>query len=1118
MLPEQPRTKMGGFLERLVRPNPSIRELGARRQAQFLCAAALTLAFAAFLVMAFLGLVFRAVAGSTFPTFLASLFLAVICLLAYGFGRMRHYQIGSAVLTFGLTALGYWLVLNGQPLVDTLFSLIPLAFILGMILLPFWGMIVLVAINALTAYLLTALPFPIDRQAFSTASGVLLAVGIFLLIAAAFRNIVERQRLEDTLDTNRKLLELRDTLVQQLDQRTRQVRIASECAKKITAFSSLDDLLRMTAELLTERCGYYHAGIYLVDELGRFVQLRAAGGTAAEAMLRAENRFAVGPTSILGWAIAHKEPRLAANVADDSLYQKNELLPETRSEAGVPILAGEQVLGGLDVHSTDLNAFDPGTLAMLQTLAAQLASAMQNVRLMEATQVNLQGVGEVYQTSFQIAQAKTEAEVYSAAKLVFQRTPYQAILLVAEKSRLRAVAETDPSLQIVNESLPLELEVAPGEGWERIAEEIQIGEVSKLTTLPGGLLKLLQKTNLTNVALLPVTRNQKLAALLVVGGRSKQPLSPTSVKSYLSLAELIVSAIERIRAEQDIERRLEDLEAITVISQAISTASDLPSLYGVLHDQIRQHMGDNNFLVALYEPGTDSISIPYLYELDSGHGQTSSLESFPLGEGLTSILIRTKQPMMLLEETERRAAVLGAKVIGKPAKSWLGAPLIVAGEVVGAIIVQDTEHEHAFDEADLRFLTTLASQVAGAIYNVRLLDGTRQRALQLQTAAEIARDISGSLDLNQLLAEAVSLIRERFNFYHAAIFLVEPNGEYAAVREATGEAGAQMKHAGHRLKVGSKSIVGYVTGNGEPLVVNDTSQDAIYYPNPLLPDTRAEIAIPLKVGTRIVGALDVQSTHAYSFSDENVNVLRILADQLAVAVINSELFAETQEHLSQHRLLHHVTTAAASGTTIEEALNSATQGLQVTLGGDRVAILLANKEKKLLEVKSVAGYSEEVKQVVIPYGSGITGAVANQQQPLRIDDVTQDPRYIQVASNVRSELAIPLLYRSELLGVLNVESDQIGAYSESDEELLGTLGGSLAAIIANARLLDQIRRQVDRERLLYEITSKIRRSTDMQTIMSTTTSELSRVFGARRAEIKINVNRETKNSSPKDTA
>lgn len=1118
MVREQPRTKIGGFFERLVQPNPSIQEPGARRQAQFLCASALVLALAALLVMALLGLIFGGIARPIAPTFSASLLLAVFSLLAYGFGRMRHYQIGSAVLSLGLSVLAYWLVLNGEPVVGTLYSLIPLAFILGMVLLPYWGMILLVAINALTAYLLTTLPFPIDRQAFSTASGVLLTIGIFLLIAAAFRNIVERQRLADTLDTNRKLMELRDTLAEQLEQRTRQVRIASECAQKITTFSGLDDLFRLTAGLLAERFGYYHTGIYLVDDLGRAAQLRAAGGTTAESMMAAENRITVGPTSILGWAMVHKEPHLAANVADDPLYQKNELLPETRSEVGVPILAGEQVLGGLDVHSTDLNAFDPETLTLLQTLAGQLASAIQNIRLMEATQVNLQGVSEVYQTSFQIAQAKEEEEVYSAAKLVFQRAPYQAILMVAEKSRLRVVASTDASLQVGNNRLPVWLEVAPGEGWEKVAEAIQIGEVGKLTTLPGTLLKLLQQMNLTNVALLPVTRSQKLAALLVIGGRGKQPLPPNSVKSYLSLAELTVSAIDRIRAEQDIERRMKELEAITVTSQAISTASDLPSLYRVLHDQIRQHMGDNNFLVALYETSTDSISIPYLYELDSGQGQTSSLESFPLGEGLTSILIRTKQPLMIVDETERRAAVLGAKVIGKPAKSWLGAPLLIAGEVVGAIIVQDTEHEHAFDEGDLRFLNTLASQVAGAIYNVRLLDGTRQRALQLQTAAEIARDISGSLDLNQLLAEAVSLIRERFNFYHAAVFLVEPNGEYAAVREATGEAGAQMKHAGHRLKVGSKSIVGYVTGNGEPLVVNDTAQDAIYYANPLLPDTRAEIAIPLKVGTRIVGALDVQSIHAYSFGDENVNVLRILADQLAVAVINSELFAETQEHLSQHRLLHHVTTAAASGTTIEEALNSATQGLQVTLGGDRVAILLANKDKKLLEVKSVAGYSDEVKQVVIPYGSGITGAVAMQLQPLRIDDITQDPRYIQVASNVRSELAIPLLYRSELLGVLNVESDKIGAYSESDEELLGTLGGSLAAIIANARLLDQIRRQVDRERLLYEITSKIRRSTDMQTIMSTTTSELSRVFGARRAEIKINVDREAQSPSPKDAA
>ncbi len=141
-----------------------------------------------------------------------------------------------------------------------------------------------------------------------------------------------------------------------------------------------------------------------------------------------------------------------------------------------------------------------------------------------------------------------------------------------------------------------------------------------------------------------------------------------------------------------------------------------------------------------------------------------------------------------------------------------------------------------------------------------------------------------------------------------------------------------MKRAGHKLGVGSKSVVGYVAGRGEALVVNDTAKDATYYANPLLPETHAEAAIPLKVGERIVGVLDVQSIHAYAFTEDNLRTLQILADQLAIAVVNSELFAETQEHLSQHRLLHHITSTAASGTTLEEALDSAVSGLTSDIG------------------------------------------------------------------------------------------------------------------------------------------------------------------------------------------
>jgi sigma-B regulation protein RsbU (phosphoserine phosphatase) len=165
--------------------------------------------------------------------------------------------------------------------------------------------------------------------------------------------------------------------------------------------------------------------------------------------------------------------------------------------------------------------------------------------------------------------------------------------------------------------------------------------------------------------------------------------------------------------------------------------------------------------------------------------------------------------------------------------------------------------------------------------------------------------------------------------------------------------------------------------------------------------------------------------------------------------------------------------------------------------------LLADREKKSLEVKASMGYSDDVSRMQIQFGNGITGWVAEHRRPLRIRDVSVDPRYIQASSNTRSELAIPLIYRNELLGVLNVESEQADAYTENDEEMLGTLGGSLAAIIANARLLEQIRVQAERERLINEVAGKIRRSTDIQSILMTTASEITRITGSRYARINI---------------
>ncbi|HEY58769.1 MAG TPA: GAF domain-containing protein [Anaerolineae bacterium] len=236
------------------------------------------------------------------------------------------------------------------------------------------------------------------------------------------------------------------------------------------------------------------------------------------------------------------------------------------------------------------------------------------------------------------------------------------------------------------------------------------------------------------------------------------------------------------------------------------------------------------------------------------------------------------------------------------AKTALAVPILLHENVpIGVVDLYDVQQEHYLDDETWVILNAAVSQLALALENRRLFEEAQRRAQELQTAAEIARDTSSLQSLDELLARAVNLIRDRFGFYHASVFLLDETGEYAVVRESTGEAGAEMKRRGHRLRVGSRSVVGQTADQGQPVVINDVLQSDIHRPNPLLPDTRAELGLPLKVGDRIIGVLDVQSTEVNAFTEDDVQVLQILADQLAVAVENARAYELSQRALEELR-------------------------------------------------------------------------------------------------------------------------------------------------------------------------------------------------------------------------
>jgi signal transduction histidine kinase/ActR/RegA family two-component response regulator len=337
----------------------------------------------------------------------------------------------------------------------------------------------------------------------------------------------------------------------------------------------------------------------------------------------------------------------------------------------------------------------------------------------------------------------------------------------------------------------------------------------------------------------------------------------------------------------EMRRQTANLNVLNEMGRALTSTPNIETVLENIHKYTAELVDATNFFVALYDSDNNSLSFPLVVE----SGEQSDIASRPLRNSLADYVIRNQHPLLISENIESRMKELGVEtvIIGMPTQSWLGIPMTIGDQVIGMMAVQ-SPLQNQYIERDRDLLIAVARQAAIAFQNVRLLDETRRRADQLQTAAVIARDSTGTLALDVLLDRAANLIRVGFNYYHVAIFLLDEDREKARVKAATGEAGAEMKQAGYSLNVGSRSVIGYVAQYGQPLVINDISQDPIHRPSPLLPDTRAETGIPLKIGQKVIGVLNVQTDKVNAFEPDDVSVLQTLADQLAIAVENARSY------------------------------------------------------------------------------------------------------------------------------------------------------------------------------------------------------------------------------------
>lgn len=371
---------------------------------------------------------------------------------------------------------------------------------------------------------------------------------------------------------------------------------------------------------------------------------------------------------------------------------------------------------------------------------------------------------------------------------------------------------------------------------------------------------------------------------------------------------------------------------------------------------------------------------------------------------------------------------------------------------------------------------TLGASVA-AEDSTETLARAKRRATLLNAAAQVSRNISSILDLDELLTRTVDLICDEYGFYYAGIFLIETLADskrWAVLKAGRGKAGRLMIENHHKLEVGGRSMIGACTALNQARIALDVGKEAVWFNNPFLPDTRSEMALPLAVGNEIIGALTVQSTQEAAFSPEDISSLQALADQLAVAINNARLHQQNAQLFKQAArraaLLHvgavvsrYITSILDLNDLLPSTVDIICDVYDFYYAGIFLVDDTPDEDGKRWAVLK-AGRGEAGRELIrrghkleVGGNSMIGSAIELNQARISLSVDTETVWYPNpLLPKTQSEMALPLTIQGKAIGALTVQSEEESAFSEEDISALQTMADQLAVAINNARLLQDL--------------------------------------------------------------
>ncbi|MBK8020483.1 MAG: GAF domain-containing protein [Chloroflexi bacterium] len=656
---------------------------------------------------------------------------------------------------------------------------------------------------------------------------------------------------------------------QELERRAAELEALSKVGVAVTQIVDLEQVLQLICDLTKEQFGLYHAHIYLMDEATNSLVLAAGAGEPGRLMRARGHRISfTHPRSIVAGAARTRAVNIVNDVTDTPDFLPNPLLPETRSEMAVPMIVGDQLVGVLDVQSETFDRFDEQDTQVKSALAAQAAIAVENARRFTTINRNVTDlqavtdVGTAITTIFNLDEllirvvelAKERFSLYHAHIYLFDPASNMLVLAAGAgeagrvmKSRGHRIAMEHPHSIVAN-----------------AARTRQPKIVNDVTDTPDFLPNPLLPETRSELAV-PMSIGDQLVGVLDVQSTEVNRFDETDAKVQSSLASQAAIAVENAR-------RFSTIQQVSAYQQALLEGAN----YSIIAT-------DPDGRILAFNQGAESL-VGYAAEEMIGKNSPAILHD------LDEVVARAK----VLSEELKTVIEPGFGVF--VAKARLG----LADENEWTYIRKDGRR------VPVRLSVTAVRDASGAVAGFMGIasDVSSQKQAEariqrniatLQAVADVGTAVTTYLELDQLLPAVVELTKERFDLYHAHIYLLDEAAGRLKLVAGAGEPGRIMLARNHSIPYQATSLVATAARERQAVIVNDTLASPSFLPNPLLPETRSEASLPLLVGDTLIGVMDVQARTAYRFDDDDVRAMSTLASQIAIAVQNAHAFASVQQ-------------------------------------------------------------------------------------------------------------------------------------------------------------------------------------------------------------------------------